>query len=215
MHDGSNERYSSWMPALYPCVCLYLIGLSFVQRKGALKLHAVLDYDSGLPCYAVMTDGKTHEINVAKDTVFPSGSVLVVDRAYVDYEWLFNLDSTGVFFVTRLKSNADIELVEQFLTKQSHDHILSDEDIRMTGFYSSKKYPKRLRIVKVYDKLNDQELVLLTNHLSWTADTISQLYKARWDVEVFFKHLKQLFRLGSKPSLVIQLTPSEYRCGAL
>ncbi len=88
----------------------------FRPKKDALKLHAVLDYDSGLPCYAVMTNGKTHEINVAKDTVFPSGSVLVVDRAYVDYEWLFNLDSTGVFFVTRLKSNADIELVEQFLT---------------------------------------------------------------------------------------------------
>ncbi len=142
-----------------------------------------------------MTDGKTHEINIVKDTVFPSGSVLVVDRAYVDYEWLFNLDSTGVFFVTRLKSNADIELVEQFLTNDKHDHILSDEDVHLMGHSTAKKYPKRLRIVKVYDKLNDKELVLLTNHLSWTADTISQLYKARWDVEVFFKHLKQLFRV--------------------
>ena len=98
-------------------LCLSLFDWAkFRTKKGALKLHAVLDYDSGLPCYALMTEGKTHEINIAKNTVFPSGSVLVVDRGYVDYEWLFNLDSTGVFFVTRLKSNADIALVEQFST---------------------------------------------------------------------------------------------------
>jgi IS4 transposase len=142
-----------------------------------------------------MTEGKTHEVNVARDTVFPSGSVLVMDRAYVDYEWLYNLDSTGVFFVTRLKSNADIEVVQQFLTDRKQDHILSDQDVGLTGFYTAKKYPKRLRVVRVYDEKNDQTLTLLTNQLSWTADTISQLYKARWDVEVFFKHLKQLFRV--------------------
>lgn len=178
----------------------------FRTKKGALKLHAVLDYDTGLPGYAVLTDGKTHEINAARDIVFPSESVLVVDRAYVDYEWLYNLDSNGVFFVTRLKSNADIELVEQFLTNEKHEHILSDEDIRLTGFYPSQDYPKKLRIVRVYDAQKDHILILLTNQLSWTADTISQLYKARWDIEVFFKHLKQLFRVktfvGTSPNAV-------------
>ncbi len=178
----------------------------FRVNKGAIKLHAVLDYDTGLPGYAVITDGKTHDINAAKDTVFPAESVLVVDRAYVDFEWLNNLDSSGVFFVTRLKSNADVQIVEEFLTNEKHDHILSDQDIKLTGFYTHKKYPKHLRIVKVYDEINDQYLVLLTNQLSWTADTISQLYKARWDVEVFFKHLKQLFRVktfvGTSPNAV-------------
>ncbi len=82
-----------------------------------------------------------------------------------------------------------------FLTHKKHDHILSDEDIVFTGFYSSKDYPKKLRIVSVYDDVNNQYITLLTNQLTWTADTISQLYKARWDVEVFFKHLKQLFRV--------------------
>jgi len=177
-------------------LCLSLFDWAkFRTKKGALKLHAVLDYDTALPSYAVMTDGKTHEINVARDTVFPSGSVLVMDRAYADYEWLFNLDSTGVFFVTRLKSNVDIEIIQQFLTDKKHDHILSDQDIRLTGFYTSQKYPNRLRVVCVYDEKNDQVLTLLTNQLTWTVDTISQLYKARWDVEVFFKHLKQLFRV--------------------
>ena len=177
-------------------LCLSLFDWAkFRTKKGAVKLHAVLDYDTGLPSYATLTDGKKHDVKVAANTVFPKDSVLVVDRAYVNYEWLYNLDSTGVFFVTRLKSNADIKVVETFLTNDKQEHVLSDQDIRLTGFYSSQKYPDKLRIVKVYDKENDQTLVLLTNNLSWTADTISQLYKARWDVEVFFKHLKQLFRV--------------------
>lgn len=177
-------------------LCLSLFDWAkFRTKKGAVKLHAVLDYDTGLPSYAAITDGKKHDVKVAKDTVFPRDSVLVVDRAYVDYEWLYNLDSSGVFFVTRLKSNADVKVVETFLTNEKQEHILSDHDIALSGFYSAQKYPDKLRIVKVYDEENDQTLILLTNNLSWTADTISQLYKARWDVEVFFKHLKQLFRI--------------------
>jgi hypothetical protein len=169
----------------------------FRTRKGAVKLHAVLDYDTGLPSYAVLTDGKTHELRVARQTVFPSGSVLVMDRAYVDYVWLKDLDSTGVIFVTRLKSNADIQIAQSFLTPEKHDHILSDEDIRLTGFYTQYKYTKNLRIVNVWDEKNQKSLLVLTNQMSWTADTIAQLYKARWDVETFFKHLKQLFRVKS------------------
>jgi hypothetical protein len=117
----------------------------FRTTKGAIKLHAVMDYDTGLPSYAVITDGKKHDVKVAIDTSFPKGSVLVADRAYVDYAWLYNLDSSGVFFVTRLKSNADIEIAEVFLTNDKHEHILSDEDIRLTGFYSAQKYPDKLR----------------------------------------------------------------------
>ena len=178
----------------------------FRKKKGAIKLHTVLDYDTGLPCYAILTDGKTHDVKEAQNVTFPAESVLVVDRAYVDYQWLYNLDSSGVFFVTRLKSNADIKLTKTFLTNEKDEHILSDQDIELTGFYSSKNYPKGLRIVKVFDAENGQELILLTNNLSWTANTISELYKARWDVEVFFKHLKQLFRVktfvGTSPNAV-------------
>ena len=98
------------------------------------------------------------------------------------------------------------QIAESYLTNTSQDHILSDQDIALTGFYTSKNYPKHLRIVKVYDEVNDSELMLLTNNMNWTADTISQLYKARWDVEVFFKHLKQLFRVksfvGTSPNAV-------------
>ena len=169
----------------------------FRTTKGAVKLHAVLDYDTGLPAYAVLTDGKKHDATIAKTFEFQSGSVLVMDRAYVDFEWLYNLDSSDVVFVTRLKKNVSYDVLESFLTNEKKEHILSDEDIKLTGLFTESKYPKRLRIVKVYDEQNDQELILLTNQLSWTADTISQLYKSRWAVEIFFKHLKQLFHIKS------------------
>jgi len=175
-------------------LCLSLFDWAkFRTHKGGIKLHAVLDYDSGLPSYAVITDAKTHDVKPAQTLVFPRGSVLVADRAYVDFEMLFNLDSSGVFFVTRLKSNAKINVVETFRTNDKQEHILSDQDIELLGVHTATKYPKNLRIVKVYDDKNDKVLVLLTNNMSWTADTISQLYKARWAVESFFRYLKQLF----------------------
>ena len=178
----------------------------FRTKKGAIKLHAVLDYDTGLPAYAVITEGKVHDSVAAKQTQFPAASVLVVDRAYVDFSWLNDLDSSGVFFVTRLKSNASIQVMESFLTKEKDEHILSDEEIALTGFYTAQKYPDTLRIVRVYDESNNKVLILLTNNKSWTADTVSQLYKARWDVEVFFKQLKQLFKVktfvGTSPNAV-------------
>lgn len=188
-------------------LCLSLFDWAkYRTKKGAIKLHAVLDYDTGLPCYAVFSDGKQHDVTAAKQVNFPAESVLVMDRAYVDFKWLYNLDSNDVYFVTRLKKNAHIKIAQSFLTNEKHEHILGDQDIELLGFYTSKKYPKQLRIVRVYDEINDKVLVLLTNQTSWTADTISQLYKARWDIEVFFKHLKQLFRVksfvGTSPNAV-------------
>ncbi len=178
----------------------------FRTNKGAIKLHAVLDYDTGLPNFAVITDGKTHDIEPARERTFPADSVLVIDRGYIDYEWLHNLDSNGVVFVTRLKSNTNLEIEEELPVGEEHQHILSDQIIRLTGVETQKKYPGKLRAVEVYDEENDQILIFLTNQLTWTADMISQLYKARWDVEVFFKHLKQLFRVktfvGTSPNAV-------------
>lgn len=169
----------------------------FRTTKGGIKLHTVLNYDTGLPCYAVMTDAKKHDVTTAKTIDFPKGSVLVMDRAYVDFKWLFNLDSCGVNFVTRLKKNVKYDLLESFVCDEKHEHVLSDEDIKLTGLFTDTKYPKKLRIVKVFDQKNGQELILLTNNISWTADTVSQLYKSRWAIEVFFKHLKQLFHINS------------------
>jgi len=140
----------------------------FRTKKGAIKLHAVLDYDTAMPSYAVISNGNKHDIVEARQTYFPPESVLVLDRAYVDFDWLNDLDSMGVFFVTRLKSNIRIKIAEDFLTNNKSEHILLDQDIALTGFYTHKKYPNNLRIVRVYDHINDKTLILLTNNMSWT-----------------------------------------------
>jgi hypothetical protein len=188
-------------------LCLSLFDWAkFRTKKGGIKLHTVLDYDTGLPCYLTITEGKKHEVNEAKQIVYPSGSVVVIDRGYVDYEWLYNLDSYGVKFVTRLKSNAAYQVRDEYGINPKHSHIISDENIELTSYKGQKDYPKVLRKVVVYDAENDKVLELLTNDLSWTADTVSQLYRARWDIEVFFKALKQLFRVksfvGTSPNAV-------------
>lgn len=192
----------------YVPLCLNLFDWAkFRRRKGAIKLHTVLDYDTAMPAFIHMTDGKQHDLTVAKDIVFPRGSVVVMDKAYVDYPWLFNLDSNDIFFVTRLKSNSDIEIVQQYLTNARHEHILEDADIRLLGPLTSQKYPKCLRIVRVYDATLKREFVFLTNQMSWTAETISQLYHARWDIEIFFKAIKQTLKIktfiGTSPNAVL------------
>lgn len=179
----------------------------FRQRKGAVKLHTILDYDTALPVFINMSDGKKHDVQVAKSVEFPSGSVVVMDRAYVDFNWLNDLDSKGVFFVTRLKSNVHYEVAERFLTDEKQECILEDADIELTGFYTKNKYPDKLRLVRVYDERNQKEIVILTNNLSWTAATISELYNARWDIETFFKAIKQTLRIktfvGTSPNAVL------------
>lgn len=179
-------------------LCLSLFDWAkFRTKKGALKLHAVLDYETGLPQYASITDGKTSDIKAGREFSFPSGSVLVVDRAYVDYAWLNKLDSSGVIFVTRIKQATPYDVSVDYNVNPKEKNIELDWDIALKGDTASKKYKKKLRLVWVYDDKNDKMIAVLTNQMNWTASTIAQLYKARWDVEVFFKHLKQLFRIKS------------------
>jgi hypothetical protein len=196
------------MDSTYVPLCLNLFDWAkFRRRKGAIKLHTVLDYDTAMPAFIHMSDGKQHDLTVAKDIIFPRGSVVVMDKAYVDYPWLFNLDSNDIFFVTRLKRNSDIEIVQQYLTNTRHEHILEDADIRLLGPLTSRNYPKCLRIVRVYDATLKREFVFLTNQMSWTAETISQLYHARWDIETFFKAIKQTLKIktfiGTSPNAVL------------
>lgn len=189
-------------------LCLSLFDWAkFRTRKGGIKLHTVLDYDTALPVFVNMTEARRHESKVAPVDVFPEGSVAVMDRGYVNYEYLNVLDSRGVFFVTRLKSNADVKTIKSYWTSDKQEHIRSDKDIKLMGLQVSKKYTGKLRAIEVYDKKTDQYLVLLTNNMFWTADTISQLYKARWDIETFFKQIKQVLRIktfvGTSPNAVL------------
>lgn len=166
----------------------------FRKRKGGIKLHTVLDYDTSLPVFINLSEARKHDSKGVDDFVAPPGSVIVCDRAYLDFAWLRELDSSKVFFVTRLKSNVQYDIIAEYYgNKLEGDEF--DCDVTLTGVTASRKYPKTLRLVRVYDEANAQWLTLVTNNRSWTAATISELYRARWDVETFFKTIKQTLKI--------------------
>ena len=169
----------------------------FRRAKGAVKMHTLLDFDTALPAYLIISDGKKHDIKAAKETPLPNGSVLVMDMAYIDFKWLFNLDSRGVDFVSRLKTNIKYTVISEREVEPNQTWLLEDKLIELTGFYTKEDYSKPLRMVKIYDDVNELELIFLTNQMSWTASTIAKLYKARWDIEVFFKQIKQHLKIKS------------------
>lgn len=167
----------------------------FRRHKGAIKLHMVLDYQGCIPRYACISEGRDHDAKVAKSMQFPPGSVVVADRAYCDFRWLRDLDSRNVDFVLRAKENLRFDVVDPFEPVQAQ--IIWDDKIQLTGSQSRKKYPKPLRRVEFYDEEQDRTLVFLTNNMDWDAATVAQLYKERWNIEVFFKHIKSHLRIKS------------------
>ena len=179
------------------CLSLYNWA-SYSQTKGAIKLHALLDYDGCLPVYVNITDGKKHDVEIAKHINFPKNSVIVADRGYLDFEMLKGWDSSGINFVLRLRDDVQyIDMKENPLPEDTDQHILKDERIMLINKDSRDKYPKQLRRVVVYDIENNQTIVLITNNFSWTASTIAELYKQRWQIEIFFKILKTHLKIKS------------------
>lgn len=172
-------------------LCLSLFPWAkFRRTKGAVKLHLLLDHDGYLPTYAYISNGKKHDVTVARKVPLAPGSIVAMDRAYNDYKLFGSWTENGIFFVTRLKENADYEVVEE-RTVPRNRNILADQFIRFTGFYAKKNCPHTLRRVVVWDKEKQREIVLLTNHLEFGPTTISAIYKDRWQIELFFKALKQ------------------------
>jgi IS4 transposase len=172
-------------------LCLSLFPWAkFRRTKGAIKLHLLLDHDGYLPTYAYISNGNRHDVTVARTVPLAPGSLVAMDRGYNDYHLFAYWTSNGIFFVTRLKDNADYMIVEERAIPK-HRNIVSDQLIRFTGFYSQKHCPYLLRRVVVWNTVKERELVLLTNHLNFGATTISAIYKDRWQIELFFKALKQ------------------------
>ena len=165
----------------------------FRRTKGAVKLHLLLDHDGYLPSYAVITDGKKSDIKVARKMKFAPGTVLVVDRAYNDYDWFAELTDEGVFFVTRMKGDAVYDVVEKRGVPDK-SHVLSDEVIFFVSMaVKGKEY--FFRRIEVWDEDQQRTLVFLTNHLKFGATTIAAVYKDRWKVELFFKAIKQNLKI--------------------
>ena len=164
----------------------------FRTTKGAVKLHLLLDHDGYLPCYAVITEGRVHEIQVARKLKLQAGAMLVFDRGYTDYDWFQRLTEEGVHFVTRLRDNATCIVVERRPANGSG--VRADEIIVLEKQARSDTAPF-LRRVRYWDEENQRELVFLTNHLDLSAATVAAVYKDRWQIELLFKALKQNLRI--------------------
>ncbi len=173
----------------------------FRRTKGAVKLHLLLDHDGYLPSFVCITDGKGNERPVTRKAVLdevlaiPAGSIVVVDRGYKDFDLLRTWDSQRVTFVTRLMPDAAYRIIEYVPVPENRPHIVSDARIRMTGPKTKKKYPHLLRRIVVYDAVNDQTLEFLTNNFQLGPTTIAAIYKDRWQIELFFRALKQNLKI--------------------
>jgi hypothetical protein len=172
-------------------LCLNLFPWAkFRQTKGAVKLHLLLDHDGYLPIYAWIREAAVHEINFARLLELPAGSILALDMGFIDYRLYSSWTDRKIWFVTRMKSNACYRVVERRAPVERR-RILADETIAWTGFYARQNCPQRLRRIVVWDQVKEEEIVLLTNHMDFAASTIAAIYKDRWQIEIFFKTLKQ------------------------
>ena len=180
-------------------LCLNLFDWAkYKTAKGAVKIHTLLDFDGNLPAYINITDGKTADNKGAYEIPLLKGSVIVADRFYNDLSLLTIWDSKGVYFVIRHKENLKYTIVkENELPLNKHQHILKDEIIELKNDGSKEKYPKSLRRVAVWDDVNKQVIELITNQFTWSCNTIGELYKSRWQVEIFFRDIKQLLHIKS------------------
>jgi len=188
-----NKLYS--MDASIIELCLSIFDWAkYNTTKGAVKLHLLLDHDGYFPVFAHITDGLTHEVNVIRKLFFPKGSIIAIDRGYLDYELYSNWTLSGIFFITRIKTNAIYEIIEDRKIPQNKN-ILKDQLIKLTGKSGIERCPHILRIVTVWDDENKQEIKILTNHLRFGATTVSAVYKDRWQIEIFFKVIKQNLKI--------------------
>jgi hypothetical protein len=180
-------------------LCLSLFPWAkFRKKKGALKLHYLYEHGGSIPSFLVVTDAKQHEIKVAKGQDLPivSDSIISVDRAYIDYKWLYSLKKSRVSFVTLAKKNLKCEIIGQHKVDEKKG-LLFDQTIKLTGYYQSRYYPQELRLVGFIDPETKKEFVFLTNNFTLSAYTITQIYKARWQIELFFKWIKQNLKIKS------------------
>jgi hypothetical protein len=176
-------------------LCLSLFAWApFRSTKAAIKLHTLLDLRGAIPAFIHISDGKLHDVNVLDMLSFEAGAFYVMDRGYVDFARLYALHQAGAFFVTRAKSPMDARRVYSAATDRTTG-IISDQQVMLNGHYSAKKYPEHLRRVRFKDPETGKTLIFLTNNTALPALTIAALYKSRWQVELFFKWIKQHLRI--------------------
>jgi hypothetical protein len=191
--DLDNTVYALDSSTIDLCLSLFEWA-PFRSTKAAIKLHTLLDLRGAIPAFIHISDGKLHDVNVLDMLAFEPGAFYVMDRGYVDFARLYTLHQTGAFFVTRAKSPMDARRVYSAPTDRSTG-VISDQQVMLNGYYSARKYPEHLRRVRFKDPESGKTLIFLTNNTALPALTIAALYKSRWQVELFFKWIKQHLRI--------------------
>lgn len=166
----------------------------FRKTKGAIKLHTLLDVRGSIPSFIWISDGKVHDVNILDDLLPEPGAIYLMDRGYLDFARLYELTLASSFFIIRAKQNFKYRRLYSNPVDRSTD-IICDQVVVLSGFYTHKNYPEKIRRIKFYDAKNDETIVLMTNNFYFTVQTICQLYKCRWKVEIFFKWIKQHLRI--------------------
>lgn len=178
-------------------LCLSLFPWAkFRHRKGAIKLHTLMDLRGNIPSFIRITDGKVHDVKILDELIPEAGSFYILDRGYLDFHRLYLLHQCSSFFVIRAKTNLDFQRLYSHPIDKSCG-LICDQTIKLAGFYSSKEYPDKLRRIKYIDREQNKKLTFLTNNFKLPAITIAQTYKARWQIELFFKWIKQHLRIKS------------------
>jgi len=191
--DLTNAVYALDSTTIDLCLSVFPWA-NFRTTKAAVKLHTLLDLRGSIPSFIHISDGKMHDVKVL-DLLMPEpGAIYVMDRGYVDFARLYALQLSGAFFVTRAKSNLDAHRLYSACTDRSTG-IICDQTIALDGFYAKKDYPQPLRRIRFKDPETGKTLIFLTNHFTLPSPTICALYKSRWQVELFFKWIKQHLRI--------------------
>lgn len=193
--DLDNALYALDSTTIDLCLTLFPWA-QFRKNKSAVKLHTLLDLRTSLPRFINITSGSVHDIKSLDVITFEPMAIYVMDKAYIDFERLNNLDKHNAFFITRAKNNLAFRRLHSNKINKN-ENILCDQTIKLTGPVSSKLYPGKLRRIKFYDEENDRIFTFITNNHSLSALTITKLYKDRWKIELFFKWIKQHLRIKS------------------
>jgi hypothetical protein len=176
-------------------LCLSLFGWApFRSTKAAIKLHTLLDLRGSIPTFIHISDGKLHEVNVLDILSYEAGAFYVMDRGYMDFERLYTLHQTGAFFLTRAKSPLGARRVYSAAVDRATG-VICDQRVMLTSYYPAKNYPEHLRRIRFKDPESGKTLVFLTNNTALPPSTLCALYKSRWQVELFFKWIKQHLRI--------------------
>jgi hypothetical protein len=176
-------------------LCLSLFPWAhFRKKKGAIKMHTLLDLRGNIPSYIEITDGKVHDVNILDDLIPEPGSYYIMDRGYIDFARLYRLTQCCAFFVTRAKTNLQFRRLYSHPVDKSVG-LQCDQTIVLRGFYAAKHYPDKLRRIRYYDAETEKVLTFLSNNFLIPALTVAQLYRCRWQVELFFRWIKQHLRI--------------------